>query len=291
MSAARGALLTMQVVESLPTLREHVAGFRNEGARVAFVPTMGNLHAGHLALVEHARSLAERVVVSIYVNPTQFGANEDFGNYPRTLERDCQQLAKAGADLVYTPNDVTMYPLGIENATHVSVPGVSNRLEGKHRPGHFDGVATVVARLFLMVAPDVAVFGRKDYQQVAVIEHMVRDLSLPVAVQSAPTVREADGLAMSSRNQYLSESDRVTAPLLYREISRIATALEGGARDYKALRGEAVATLQDAGFLCDYVAIRNPDTLKKSKKDDTRWVVLAAALLGRARLIDNVSAG
>ena len=189
MSAARGALLTMQVVESLPTLREHVAGFRNEGARGAFVPTMGNLHAGHLALVEHARSLAERVVVSIYVNPTQFGANEDFGNYPRTLERDCQQLAKAGADLVYTPNDVTMYPLGIHNATHLCLPAVSNLLVVHHLPGHFDGVATVVARLFLMVAPDVSVFFRKDYQQVAVIEHMVRDLSLPVAVQSAPSVR------------------------------------------------------------------------------------------------------
>lgn len=281
----------MRVVESLAALREQVGRYRNEGARVAFVPTMGNLHAGHLALVEHARSLAERVVVSIYVNPTQFGKNEDFGNYPRTLEHDCRQLAEAGADLVFTPDDATMYPLGIRHATHVSVPGIASRLEGKHRPGHFDGVATVVCRLFLMVAPDLAVFGRKDYQQVAVIEQMVRDLSLPVAVHSAPTVREADGLAMSSRNQYLSEEDRKTAPLLYRELTRIASALEAGSRDYKALRAEAVATLEEAGFLCEYVAIRNPQTLKKAKPGDTRWVVLAAALLGRARLIDNVSAG
>ncbi len=281
----------MQVVESLPALREHVAGLRAEGARIAFVPTMGNLHAGHLALVEHARSLAERVVVSIYVNPTQFGVHEDFGSYPRTLERDCRQLAEAGAHVVYTPDDATMYPMGIEHATHISVPGISTRLEGKHRPGHFDGVATVVARLFLMVAPDVAVFGRKDYQQVMVIEQMVRDLSLDVAVHPAPTVREADGLAMSSRNQYLGEAERAKAPLLYHELTRIAAALEAGARDYKALRAEAVATLEEAGFLCDYVSIRHPETLKKSKPGDTRWVVLAAALLGRARLIDNVSAG
>ena len=280
----------MQVVESLAGLRERIGAFRGDGARIAFVPTMGNLHAGHVALVEHARSLAERVVVSIYVNPTQFGAGEDFGSYPRTLERDCRRLTAAGADLVFTPDDATMYPIGIDHATHVSVPGISSRLEGKHRPGHFDGVATVVCRLFLMVTPDVAVFGRKDYQQVLVIEQMVRDLSLPVDVQAAPTVREPDGLAMSSRNQYLTERERAIAPLLSRELARVAAALEAGRRDYKALRAEAVATLEEAGFRPDYVAIRDPVTLKKSKAGDDRWVVLAAALLGRARLIDNVTA-
>ena len=278
----------MLVIQSLPVLREQLSTWRDAGERIAFVPTMGNLHEGHLALVHKARELADRVVTSIYVNPTQFGANEDFGAYPRTLEQDCKQLQAAGTHLVFTPDEATMYPFGVKQATIVSVPGVTSKLDGRHRPGHFDGVASVVCRLFTMVNPHVAVFGQKDFQQVLVIRHMVRDLSLPVHVARVPTVREQDGLAMSSRNQYLAPEERALAPLLYQELRRIADALAAGERDYKALRAEARATLEEAGFLPDYISIRDPQTLKKSRSDDRHWVVLGAAMLGRARLIDNV---
>jgi len=278
----------MQVIQAVAVMREQVAEWHMAGERVVLVPTMGNLHEGHLALVAHAKSLADRVVVSIYVNPTQFGVNEDFGAYPRTLKRDCEQLLQAGADLVFTPDESAMYPLGVHNATHIHVPGISSKLDGKHRPGHFDGVATVVCRLFAMVNPDVAVFGQKDYQQVQVIRQMVRDLSLTVAVTQAPTVRADDGLALSSRNQYLSDEQRLVAPTLYAQLSQIAELLLDGARNYKSMRLEALAALEEAGFLPDYVAIRHPGTLKKSHADDDSWVVLGAATLGRARLIDNV---
>lgn len=278
----------MQVIQSVPVLREQIQTWRDTGSRIAFVPTMGNLHAGHIALVEAARELADKVVVSIYVNPTQFGVNEDFGAYPRTLTEDCQKLIAARADLVFTPEDNEMYPFGVKLATSISVPGITTMLDGRHRPGHFDGVASVVCRLFSMVAPDVAVFGQKDYQQVLVIRHMARDLSLPVAIAKVATIREADGLAMSSRNQYLTEDERAIAPLLQQQLQRIADALRGGERNYKALRAEARATLEEAGFLPDYVTIRDPETLKKSKPEDAEWVILGAATLGRARLIDNL---
>lgn len=278
----------MQVIQSLAVMREQIDEWRIKGARIVLVPTMGNLHEGHLALVRHAKSLADKVIVSIYVNPTQFGVGEDFGSYPRTLEKDCHALMAAGAHLVFTPDEATMYPLGTKNATHIHVPGVSTKLDGKHRPGHFDGVATVVCRLLAMVTPDVAVFGQKDYQQVLVIRQMVRDLSMSVAVATAPTVRAEDGLALSSRNQYLDESQRLLAPMLHAQLSRIAERLTAGARNYKALRHEALAALEEAGFLPDYVCVRDPVTLKKSRDDDSHWVVLGAATLGRTRLIDNI---
>ncbi|MEO0573863.1 MAG: pantoate--beta-alanine ligase [Pseudomonadota bacterium] len=280
----------MQVIQSLAVMREQIDEWRIGGERIVLVPTMGNLHDGHLALVRHAKSLADRVVVSIFVNPTQFGVGEDFGSYPRTLQDDCQALMAAGAHLVFTPDERTMYPLGTQGATHIHVPGVSTKLDGKHRPGHFDGVATVVCRLFAMVAPDVAVFGQKDFQQVLVIRQMVRDLSLPIAVATAPTVRAEDGLALSSRNQYLDEHQRLLAPMLFTQLSRIAERLTAGARDYKALRAEALASLEESGFLPDYIAIRDPVTLKKSQEKDHNWVVLGAATLGRTRLIDNIIA-
>ncbi|MEM6820005.1 MAG: pantoate--beta-alanine ligase [Pseudomonadota bacterium] len=278
----------MEVIQAVSVLREQIQTWRDSGERVAFVPTMGNLHAGHLALVRKAAELADHVVVSIYVNPTQFGANEDFGAYPRTLAEDCRQLMSVGADLVFTPDESAMYPYGVHNATIVSVPGITSMLDGRHRPGHFDGVASVVCRLFSMVTPDVAVFGQKDYQQVLVIRHMVRDLSLPVNVVKVETERETDGLAMSSRNQYLTAEERALAPLLYQQLKKISESLLAGERNYKSLRAEARATLEEAGFLPDYVTIRNPLTLKKSSPTDTRWVVLGAATLGRARLIDNL---
>ncbi|MEL6214138.1 MAG: pantoate--beta-alanine ligase [Pseudomonadota bacterium] len=278
----------MEVIQAVSVLREQIQTWRDTGARIAFVPTMGNLHAGHLALVRKAAELADHVVVSIYVNPTQFGANEDFGAYPRTLAEDCRQLMSVGADLVFTPDETAMYPYGVRNATIVSVPGITGMLDGRHRPGHFDGVASVVCRLFSMVTPDVAVFGQKDYQQVLVIRHMVRDLSLPVNVVKVETEREADGLAMSSRNQYLTAEERALAPLLYQQLQSISDALIAGERNYKSLRAEARATLEEAGFLPDYVTIRDPLTLKKSSPTDARWVVLGAATLGRARLIDNL---
>lgn len=281
----------MQVIQSINVLREQIAEWRADGKHIVFVPTMGNLHDGHMSLVRHARSLGQRVVVSIYVNPTQFGVNEDFGNYPRTLQRDCQQLLANGADLVFTPDEQTMYPLGTRRATHISVPGIGNKLDGKHRPGHFDGVATVVCRLFAMVCPDVAVFGQKDYQQLLVIRQMVRDLSLNIDVRHAATVREPDGLAMSSRNQYLDAEQRKLAPLLHAELKRIADALDAGSRDFRRLRDEARATLEEAGFRPDYVAIRDPRTLKKPGAADAGFVVLGAAVLGRARLIDNIVVG
>ena len=279
----------MQVVQSFAGMREQIEAWRAAGDRIVFVPTMGNLHAGHLSLVLTAKNLGERVIVSIYVNPTQFGANEDFGNYPRTLEADCRRLMDAGADLVFTPEESTMYPLGVKHATHMHVPGISTKLDGKHRPGHFDGVATVVCRLFAMVTPDKAVFGQKDFQQLQVIRQMVRDLSLGVEVHYGATVREDDGLAMSSRNQYLDAEERETAPVLYQQLTSIRQALEEGRRDYRALEAEAVATLEEAGLLPDYISIREPDTLRKARKPELRqWVVLGAALLGKARLIDNI---
>ncbi|MEL7310906.1 MAG: pantoate--beta-alanine ligase [Pseudomonadota bacterium] len=278
----------MEVIQSVAVLREQLQAWRDTGERIAFVPTMGNLHEGHLSLVRQAKTAADRVVVSIYVNPTQFGAGEDFGAYPRTLAEDCQKLLQVGTNLVFTPDEDAMYPFGVRRATTVSVPGITSVLDGRHRPGHFDGVASVVCRLFAMVAPDVALFGQKDYQQVLVIRHMVRDLSLPIHVVKVPTERADDGLALSSRNQYLTQDERAVAPMIYQELQRIGEALRAGDRQYKKLRVEARATLEEAGFLPDYVTIRDPKTLKKSKPEDREWVVLAAATLGKARLIDNL---
>ena len=279
----------MLTEHTVADLRLRLQRWRNIGQSVALVPTMGNLHAGHIALVKHANRLADRVVVSIFVNPMQFGPKEDFGAYPRTPEADRLQLAVAGTDLLFTPEVEEVYPGGMEGVTRVEVPAFSGILDGASRPGHFTGVATVVAKLFNMVQPDVAVFGEKDYQQLLVIRRMAADLCLPIQIVGHPTVREADGLAMSSRNQYLSKSERAQAPLLQRVLRDTEKALREGARGYATLQQQAVEKLTAGGFRPDYVEIRQADTLAPPGEDEKRFVVLGAAWLGKARLIDNLA--
>ena len=278
----------MRVVSTKDEMRELHEGWRHHGEHVALVPTMGNLHAGHLSLVELAGQHAERVVVTVFVNPTQFGEGEDFEDYPRTLKLDTQRLKKLEADVLFTPDVHTVYPFGIDKATVVSVPGLTRNFCGASRPGHFDGVTTVVARLFALVQPDVAVFGQKDYQQQLVIRHMTADLSLPIRIITAPTVRDADGLAMSSRNQYLSESERAVAPQLHASLEAIGAALQDGERNFDELEKDARARLDAAGLVPDYVAIRRAENLEPPDRDCDEIVVLAAAHLGKARLIDNI---
>jgi len=277
----------MLVVHTKKELDEHLAEWRQNDDHIALVPTMGNLHAGHLSLVQLAREHAERVVVSIFVNPAQFGENEDFDQYPRTLERDTRRLKKAAADLIFAPDVATMYPFGLQDATTISVPRITENFCGASRPGHFDGVTSVVARLFAMVQPDVAVFGQKDYQQQLVIRHMSLDLNLPVSIITGSTVREDDGLAMSSRNQYLSDAERSKAPLLYEVLSAVGTDLQNGRRDFEDLEAESISKLTDAGFGVDYFSIRRAQNLELPDRDCDELVVLAAVDLGDARLIDN----
>ncbi len=278
----------MKIIADKQELREQLAEWRREHEHIAIVPTMGNLHAGHISLVNAAREHAERVVVTVFVNPTQFGAGEDFDSYPRTIEKDTRRLKKASADVVFVPSVETMYPFGIENATRVIVPGLTEHLCGSHRPGHFDGVTTVVARLFALVQPDVAVFGQKDYQQQLVIRRMVDDLNLPITILTVPTVREPDGLAMSSRNAYLNEEQRKSAPALHESLRSIEEQLREGSREFEALEQSAAESIAAAGFEPDYVAIRRAEDLAQPGEDCIRFVVLAAAHLGEARLIDNL---
>ena len=279
----------MLTEHTVAELRQRIKRWRDIHQRMALVPTMGNLHAGHLALVKRARELAERVVVSIFVNPMQFGPKEDFGAYPRTPEADRLQLAVNGVDLLFTPEVDEMYPGGMQDVSRVEVPVLSGTLDGASRPGHFTGVATVVAKLFNMVQPDVAIFGEKDYQQLLVIRRMTADLCMPVEIMGHPTVREPDGLAMSSRNQYLSKSERGQAPLLNYVLRETVLALRAGERDFAALQQQAMQRLDQGGFRADYVEIRQADSLTVPGAGDTRFVVLGAAQLGKARLIDNVT--
>jgi len=276
----------IEVATTLDALRAQVAAWKRDGRRVGFVPTMGNLHAGHHSLVRLARAHADRVVASIFVNPTQFGPNEDFARYPRTPEADLAGLADAGCDLAWMPSVEAMYPFGLDGVVQVRVPGVTEVLEGAHRPGHFDGVATVVARLFHQVQPDVAVFGRKDYQQLAVIRYMVRELAFPIRIVAGDTQREPDGLAMSSRNQYLSAEERTIAPRLYRALCAIRDAMRSGT-PRAAAEAAARASLADAGFDVDYVVVRTPELAEPGEGAGPR-VALVAARLGRTRLIDNL---
>jgi len=278
-------LLTLQTREELAAQLDE---WRHEGDHIALVPTMGNLHKGHIELVQRAREHAERVLVSIYVNPTQFGENEDFDEYPRTLERDMRRLKSAGADAAFVPDDETMYPFGIEKATVVSVPGLTEHFCGASRPGYFDGVTTVVARLFALIAPDVAVFGQKDYQQQLVIRHMAADLNLPVRIITAPTVRDDDGLALSSRNSYLTDEERAVAPALYAALTTIGDELQTGKRNFSELEQAANQQLAAAGFEPEYVAIRRAENLEMPDRDCDELVILAAARLGKARLLDNI---
>ncbi len=279
--------MTLETIEEISTLRERVAAWRRAGQRVGFVPTMGNLHAGHLALVAEARRLAERVVVSIFVNPLQFGPQEDFAAYPRTLARDQELLAGAGTDLLFAPTVAAVYPRGQAEQTLVEVPGLSDILCGASRPGHFVGVATVVCKLFNMVQPDLAVFGEKDFQQLQVIRLMTLDLSLPVAIQGLATAREADGLAMSSRNGYLTAEERARAPALYHTLQRCADWLRAG-QDSATVERQAEEAIAAAGFEPDYFSVRRAADLGLPAPGERELVVLAAARLGRARLIDNL---
>ena len=278
----------MQVISSKQELHEQLRDWRHHDDHIALVPTLGNLHAGHIKLVELAREHAERVVVSVYVNPTQFGENEDFEDYPRTLERDTRRLKQIGADVLFVPDDETVYPYGHDCATVVSVPGLTENFCGASRPGHFDGVTTVVARLFALVQPDAAVFGQKDYQQQLIIRFMTEDLSLPIRIITAETVREDDGLAMSSRNQYLTDKERAVAPLLHEALSELGSALQNGKRDFEDLEKIAIGRLEKAGFGIDYVAVRRAHNLAPPDRDCDELVVIAAVHLGEARLIDNI---
>ncbi|GAB2619011.1 pantoate--beta-alanine ligase [Novilysobacter erysipheiresistens] len=279
----------IETVTELAAMRARVAEWKHAGLRVGFVPTMGNLHPGHHSLVELARENADRVVASVFVNPTQFGPNEDFSRYPRTPDADAAGLDAAGADLLWLPSVEAMYPHGPEAAVQIRVPGVTGVLEGAHRPGHFDGVATVVARLFNQVRPDVAVFGRKDYQQLAVIRYLVADLAFPIELVAAPTLREADGLAMSSRNQYLSASERPVAAEIQRCLQAMREASQAGMRRAE-VESAAAQRLGGAGFEVDYAVVRLPDLTEPDTRPGapTSRVALVAARLGRTRLIDNL---
>ncbi|MBK1724411.1 pantoate--beta-alanine ligase [Thiocystis violacea] len=277
----------MDRVARIEDLRERVAIWRSAGERVALVATMGNLHRGHLVLVSEARKCADRVVASVFVNPLQFGANEDLDAYPRTLEEDQRLLTAEGCDLLFTPTPSLVYPRGQEAQTRVEVPGLSTILCGASRPGHFVGVATVVCKLLNMVQPEVALFGEKDFQQLMVIRRMVEDLDMPVEVIGVPTVREADGLAMSSRNGYLTPEERARAPALNRVLIEAAAALQAG-EEPDAVETAARRALSRAGLRPDYVSVRSAADLSQAAPADDALVILAAAYLGRARLIDNL---
>lgn len=273
----------MKIIHTIKKLRD----WRREAGSVAFVPTMGNLHEGHLALVREAAKRADNVVVSIFVNRLQFGQGEDFDRYPRTLEQDAAKLAGEGVAVLFAPSEQELYP-HVAQQYNVEPPNLQNELCGAFRPGHFRGVATVVAKLFNIVEPDYACFGKKDYQQLAILQGMAADLNFRVEIVPVDIGRAADGLALSSRNQYLSEAERKQAPQLYRELQAVARAVENGNRDYAALEQQAAANLKQAGWQVDYVEIRHAGNLQVAHVGDGELVVLAAARLGNTRLIDNV---
>ena len=284
----------MQTITTLAELRETVLQWRDAGERIALVPTMGNLHEGHLRLVEEAHSRAERIVVSIFVNPMQFsdasaGAG-DYKNYPRTLESDQEKLSGMAidVDVLFTPTVEEVYPGGIENETRIEVPDISDILCGEFRPGHFVGVATILAKFFNMVQPNVAVFGEKDYQQILVIRRFVTDLCFPVEIIGVPTVREGDRLAMSSRNRYLTSEQRKKAATLNQELLLAKHSIENGLTDFSAIEKKATEHLKAAGFRPEYFSVRRIDDLQEANPEDKALVILAAAWLGDARLIDNI---
>jgi pantoate--beta-alanine ligase len=278
----------LDTVTTIAAVRDHVHAWHRAGLRVAFVPTMGNLHAGHVSLIEAARRHGERFVASIFVNPMQFGPNEDWAHYPRTPREDERMLAAAGCSLMFMPDVAEIYPNGAERATRVEVPGVSRILEGEFRPGHMEGVSTVVAKLFHIVEPDVAVFGEKDFQQLTVIRRMVADLCMPVEIIGAPTVRDRDGLAMSSRNQYLSADERALAPRIYEALQAAAQRVRAGDVDFASIERAGFQALEGAGFRPNYFSVRNAADLSPATASARELVILTAARIGKARLIDNV---
>jgi len=269
-------------------LRVVMRGYRSNSEITAFVPTLGNLHDGHLSLVRKAKEVADRVVVSIFLNPTQFDKPEDLAAYPKTLENDLALLVKEKVDLVFLPNADEMYPEG--SAARVEVDGISEILEGDSRPGHFSGVATIVAKLFNLVQPDISVFGKKDFQQLMLIRRMERDLDFGIQIIAAPTAREESGLAMSSRNNYLDDNQRnEIAPGLYAEMLKIKKAIEAGEDDYLELQNKSIESLSKQGFKPDYIEVRNAEDLSVATKDNKELVILVSAWLGKARLIDNIT--
>lgn len=277
----------MKTLNRVADLRKEVSSLRSQGLTLALVPTMGNLHAGHLRLIEEAKRHADRVLASIFVNPLQFGPGEDFANYPRTLEEDTAHLVAAGCDYLFCPSVEEVYPQTAGQQSKVVVPGVSEGLCGHKRPGHFDGVATVVSKLFNFVQPDVACFGQKDYQQLAVIQKLVKDLAFPIQIVGVPTHRTSEGLALSSRNGYLTPEEQRRAPGLYATLKALGTKLASGNTHFHELTDQARARLAELGFSPEYVEIRALD-LGPAQQDADQWVVLAAARLGKARLIDNL---
>jgi pantoate--beta-alanine ligase len=278
----------MDTVTTVAAVREHVRRWRSEGRRVAFVPTMGNLHTGHVSLIEAARRHGDRFVASIFVNPMQFGPNEDYAQYPRTPTKDADMLAEAGCNLMFMPDVAQIYPNGSERATRVDVPSLSRVLDGEFRPGHFEGVSTIVATLFHIVEPDVAIFGEKDFQQLTIIRRLVADLCMAVEIVGAPTVRDSDGLAMSSRNQYLTPAEREVAPRIYQTLQTAANRLQAGDTEFSSIERTGVEALSKAGMKPDYFSVRRAQDLGAPAPDTKHLVVLTAARLGRARLIDNI---
>ncbi|HGT4479136.1 TPA: pantoate--beta-alanine ligase [Escherichia coli] len=277
----------MLIIETLPLLRQQIRRLRMEGKRVALVPTMGNLHDGHMKLVDEAKARADVVVVSIFVNPMQFDRPEDLARYPRTLQEDCEKLNKRKVDLVFAPSVKEIYPKGTETHTYVDVPGLSTMLEGASRPGHFRGVSTIVSKLFNLVQPDIACFGEKDFQQLALIRKMVADMGFDIEIVGVPIMRAKDGLALSSRNGYLTAEQRKIAPGLYKVLSSIADKLQAGERDLDEIITIAGQELNEKGFRADDIQIRDADTLLEVSENSKRAVILVAAWLGDARLIDN----
>lgn len=278
----------MLIIETIPLLRREIRRWRQEGKRVALVPTMGNLHEGHLTLVEEAKARADIVVVSVFVNPMQFDRPDDLARYPRTLQEDCEKLTRLGVDLVFAPSEKEIYPKGLEQQTYVDVPSLSTMLEGASRPGHFRGVSTIVSKLFNLIQPDIACFGEKDFQQLALIRKMVADLSFDIDIVGVPIVRGQDGLALSSRNGYLTPDERRLAPRLYNIMSHLATQLENGERNIDELLEQTAGRLRETGLQPDELFVRDADTLLDVNVDTQTAVILVSAWLGKARLIDNM---
>ena len=279
----------MKVFHTVSGLRDDLNKDRRRGLRIGFVPTMGNLHQGHLALVKQARETNDIVVCSIFVNALQFGLNEDWDKYPRTYESDCEKLRESGCDYLFHPDDIEMYPNGLDTQSRVICPTMTDMLCGASRPGHFEGVTTVVSKLFNIVQPDEAVFGIKDYQQLAVIRRMAEDLCMPVQISAAPIHREADGLAMSSRNSYITDEERPRVTVLKQSLEWIAEQIQDGSRDFSKLEQSAGQQLIDAGFALDYITISNSKTLEPAVDDDIEITILGAMFTEKARLIDNLS--
>ncbi len=278
----------MYQATSVTELRQYMQHWKDHGHSSAFIPTMGNLHGGHISLIEKGQSLCDRSICSIFVNPMQFGPNEDWDHYPRTLDRDIAQLEAVGCDLVYLPTASELYPDGLDRISHVQVTDLTDHYEGAHRPGHFTGVATVVLKLFNIVKPDISVFGKKDYQQYRVISKMVEDFNLDVQIIGQETTREDSGLATSSRNQYLDAEQKQKAALIYQLLQQTAQQVDKGERDFTMLRQRALENLDEAGFKTDYFCICNAETLLPATPEDRDLVILVTAALGQTRLLDNI---